>query len=63
MPNDKYVSPYLLRPLRSYEQVLRERKLQEPRATAPGDSPLQDEVVAGPDHDAPRQLDPARKDR
>ena len=38
MSNDKYVSPYLLRPLRSYEEALRDRQRHSPRAGAPGDA-------------------------
>jgi hypothetical protein len=38
MSNDKYVSPYLLRPLRSYEEALRDRQRRSPRAGVPGDA-------------------------
>lgn len=38
MSNDKYVSPYLLRPLRSYEEALRDRQRRNPRANVPGDA-------------------------
>jgi hypothetical protein len=36
MSEDKYISPYLLRPLRSYEQALRDRERRDPRAGVPG---------------------------
>jgi hypothetical protein len=37
MPNSKYVSPYLLRPLRSYAEALRELERRTPRAPSPGE--------------------------
>lgn len=37
MPGDNYVSPYLLRPLRSYEEALRDRKRHNPRVEPSGD--------------------------
>jgi len=38
MSDDRYVSPYLLRPLRSYEEALRDRERRSPRARVPRDA-------------------------
>jgi hypothetical protein len=47
MSNDEYVSPYLLRPLRSYEEALRDRQRRSPRARAPGDTARERSSDAG----------------
>jgi hypothetical protein len=47
MSNDKYGSPYLLRPLRSYEEVLRDRLRRGPRAGVPGDAARERSSGAG----------------
>jgi hypothetical protein len=59
--NDPYVSPYLLRPLRSYEQVLREREGRESRAKTPG-TPASDQGAAVKSGDASNH-DPGAADR
>lgn len=38
MSNDKYVSPYLLRRLRSYAEALRDRERRAPRVPSPGET-------------------------
>jgi hypothetical protein len=47
MSGDKYVSPYLLRPLRSYEEALRDRQRRSPRVRAPGGAPRERSTDAG----------------
>jgi hypothetical protein len=47
MANDKYVSPYLLRPLRSYEEALRDRQRRNPRADVPGEAARENSSGAG----------------
>ena len=61
MSKDPYVSPYLLRPLRSYEQVLREREDRKSRASSPG-TPASDQDAAAAADDAGNG-DPGGKDR
>ena len=63
MSRDRYVRPYLLRPLRSYEQVLRERERRESRAKTPG-APPRHRVVSGETEDtAADNGDPEGKNR
>jgi hypothetical protein len=47
MSGDKYVSPYLLRPLRSYEEALRDRQRRSPRAGVPGETARERSTGAG----------------
>jgi hypothetical protein len=51
MSKEPYVSPYLLRPLRSYEQLLREREERQSRAATPG-TPASDERAGARSNDA-----------
>lgn len=58
MPNDKYVSPYLLRPLRSYAEALGERERRTLRASLPG-APVRERAsdVAGSNDERARTHD------
>jgi hypothetical protein len=61
MSKDPYVSPNLLRPLRSYEQALREQEDRKSRAATPG-TPASDEGAAVQSADAGNP-NPGGKDR
>jgi hypothetical protein len=64
MSKDRYVSPYLLRPLRSYEQALRELERRTPRAPSPGE-PVRERAsdAAGSNDERVRTHGPGSEDR